>query len=66
MLSDPSVELLKSLPDTPLYLLAMVVLLIVTTVALTIGEDWIGLTSFLLLAVMALGYGAVQTPDDMP
>jgi len=44
----------------------MVLLLLMTALSLSMGENLIGLAGFLLLAIMSLFYGAVQAADDMP
>jgi len=66
MLSERSTAVLKSLPDTNVYPVVMVFLLLGTTLALTMGRNWFGVTGFLLLALMSLAYGAVQTGEEMP
>ena len=66
MMSERSSAVLKALPETPMYLVAMVVLLVGTAVALSMNQNLIGVTGFLLLALMSLGYGAVQMSEDMP
>lgn len=66
MVSERSSTVLRSLPDSHLYPAIMLVLLLVTALSLSIGMDWLGLVGFLILAVMSLFYGAVQTADDIP
>ena len=65
MMSERSSAALKALPETHVYLVVMVFLLIGTAVALSVDRNLIGVTGFLLLALMALGYGAVQTSEDV-
>lgn len=64
-MSERSSAVLKAFPDTHLYLVLMVFLLVGTAFALSTGRNLIGVTGFLLLALMSLAYGAVQTADDM-
>ncbi|MFD1588313.1 hypothetical protein ACFR9U_15125 [Halorientalis brevis] len=64
MVSDRSVAVLRTLPE-PVYVGLMIFLLIGTAVALSVDRNLIGVTGFLLLALMALGYGAVQTSEDV-
>jgi 1,4-dihydroxy-2-naphthoate octaprenyltransferase len=66
MMSERSAAVLKSLSGTHVYPAAMVFVLLGTSAALTMGQHWLGLTGLLLLAVMSLTYGAVQTADDIP
>jgi len=65
MVTDRSVAVLRTLPESPVYPVLMVFLLIGTAVALSVDRNLIGVTGFLLLALMALGYGAVQTSEDV-
>lgn len=66
MMSERSSAVLKSLPGTHAYPVLMVFLLVGTAVALTVDRNWLGVTGFLLLALMSLAYGAVQTTEDRP
>lgn len=65
MLSEQSVAVLRSLPETHVYPVVMFVLLVGTAVALSMGANWLGVTGFLLLAFMSLSYGAVQTGEEI-
>ena len=65
-MSDRSAAVLESRSAAYLYPAAMAVLVIVTSVALSMDRNWIGLAAFVLLAIMSLVYGAVQLSEGMP
>jgi len=65
MMGERSLTVLKALPETHVYPVLMVLLLVGTAVALSADRNLIGVAGFLLLALMALGYGAVQMSEDV-
>lgn len=66
MMRERSAAILKSLPETHVYPVLMLCLLLGTSVALSVGLNWVGIVGVVLLAIMSLAYGAVQTADDIP
>ena len=66
MSDNRSTAVLKSLPETYVYQAVMLLLLIGTSFALSMGIHRVGLAGFVLLALMSLAYGAVQMAEDVP
>jgi len=64
MFNDGSTGGLQSLQDTHVYPIAITVILAATALALSMDRSWIGIAGIVVLSLLSLGYGAIQSPDE--
>jgi len=64
MVPERPTAVLEGIPHEQVYPVAILVLLVGSSVALSMGREIIGVVGVILLSLLSLAYGAMQSPEE--